>query len=163
MVMIEVFTKEDVEMAQNFGRTVSPCSRRKYGTIIKDNYGNFVLGANSRVGKICTDTYCVRDRLNVPSGSNAMTEQGGELHSEQAALIEWRKIYNKECEPYHILLAGVNGQGNLFGLDSKPCYSCSRMLKYAGFDYIWLPFVDGPKPVSISEVIEAYESTYQDI
>jgi deoxycytidylate deaminase len=161
--MVEVFTQTDVLLAQFFGSKNSPCSRRKYGTIIKDNFGNFVFGTNSRIGKICTDDYCVRDGLNVPSGSNAMTEQGGELHSEQAALIEWRKIYNEACEPYHILLAGTNRFGNLLGLDSRPCYSCARMIKYAGFDDIWLPFVEGPRPVSVSEVIESYERIYQNI
>lgn len=161
--MKSVFDQSHVDLARFFGRENSPCSRRKYGSIISDNFGNFVFGTNARVGNICSDSYCIRDRLNLPSGSNGMTEQGGELHSEQAALIEWRKIYSNSCEPYHILLAGTNKNGNLMGMNSKPCYSCARMLKYAGFTNIWLPFNDGPKPISISGVIEVYEQSYQNI
>jgi len=154
------FTFEHAELARNFGTENSPCLRRKYGVIIADNYGEYIYAANTRVGKECTDKYCIRDMLGVQSNTN--TEIGAEIHAEQAALIKWAKI-NISTYSYHILIAGTNHIGPLDGMQNKPCYACAKMIKFAGFDFIWMPFGDRIAPVSISGVIEEYEFTHQDI
>lgn len=156
-----MFDYSHIEIAKNFGIENSQCSRRKYGTIIMDDSGKMVFGANVRVGRCCTDFECIRDRRETSHSVNV--EIGSEIHSEQAVLVDWHR---EQDIIYQMLLVGVNRRGELlYDRDSYPCHVCALMIKYAGFAFIWIPqkSVFGktePVPVSISEVIEYHEQLY---
>lgn len=164
MELKEVFSKNEIQDTQNFARRFSPCSRRKYGTLIKDNFGNLVFGANERVGKYCTDKLCARDYMKVPHASNV--EIGGEVHAEQSALIKWSTgsiapEFDPQWEGYekHILVAGFNHDDSpLAGQENFPCHVCAMMIKYAGFDHVWLADGSAAYPWSLNQILEHYES-----
>lgn len=159
MVEILVFTPKHVETTRNFGAKFSECSRRKYGTLIIDDYGNsIVLAANKRIGRHCDYKSCIRDRSGIKTGDHSRVELGGEIHAEAAALIEFNPVHG---ENYHILIAAVGSNGELIdGNHNYPCHVCSLMIKYAGFHSIWFPFGDDVRPISIEEIIESYEQEY---
>lgn len=150
-----IFHESDIEFARNFGRQNSPCLRRKYGVIIRGDNGHEVFGANIRLGQSCYGKTCARDRLSIPVGQHERVESGAEIHAEQMALINWTR---SEFVDYQILIAAIDRHGKpIDGLNNKPCKMCAMMLKYAGFDWVWLPFGKSLRPISVSEVIEEYE------
>jgi len=152
-----VYDKKDVEEARQFAAENSPCIRRKYGALIIDSVGNRVLSTNYRLGKYCHDEFCVRDYCKVPHGEK--TELGGEIHAEQAALVDYSRPSLGPNEYKHILVAGLDHKGEpLVGMDNSPCHVCAMMIKFAGFKYVWMPFQEGnPLPISIDEILEYYE------
>lgn len=151
--MVEVFRKQHLDTARFFALS-SECVRRKYGAIIIDDFGNSVaLGTNRRFGKYCSSTLCIRDYCKVPHGERV--ELGGEIHAEQAALVDWIK---NPLQIYHILVTGWNHDGKLLdGIENYPCHVCAMMIKYAGFPTVWFPFGNEILPVSIDEILEFYE------
>lgn len=145
-------TIEDVLSLASF----SECSRRKYGAVITD-YSGWPLstGYNKRVGTCCNGV-CVRDRLGMEHGQN--TDSGAEVHAEQAALISLR--YNDRGN--RVYVAGLDSDGTPFnGFQNRPCYSCSRMLKYGGFETVYLPFDGEWQSVSIDDIMENWELTWK--
>lgn len=134
----------------------SECTRRKYGVIIADGAGVQSTGYNKRVGKCCSGI-CVRDRLTIKHGRN--TDAGAEIHAEQAALINWQGQ-----EHGLVYLAGLNSNGGLLqGFDSAPCYSCARMLRYAGFKFVFVPTGNNFwTPLDIASVMETWEQGWED-
>jgi deoxycytidylate deaminase len=86
------------------------------------------------------------------------TDAGAEIHAEQAALIN----YNPEVKAKTIYLAGLDSNGKLLvGFDNRPCYSCARMIVYAGFTWIYLPIDGDWQPVNIYDVIENWEQNWE--
>lgn len=135
----------------------SECTRRKYGAVITGKYSSFELasGYNKRVGTCCNGV-CARDSLSLGHGQN--TDAGAEIHAEQMALIEF------EWDAEHasrIYVAGLDKDGNpMNGFDNAPCYSCARMIKYAGIQDVYLP-VDGEfERFDIDDIMETWERTW---
>ncbi len=154
------FSAVDIAEAFDYSQKLSPCTRRKYGAIIVDDVGYQTFATNERVGKCCGPNLCARDNLGVrKAGEHPSVEVGAEIHAEQAALIKWEHDYQRL---YHILLVGSDHLGILPKIEQHyPCHVCAMMLKYAGFDYIWLPKGKSDViPVSISEIIEYHEQLY---
>jgi deoxycytidylate deaminase len=134
----------------------SPCTRRKYGSVIV--YPGFEINHtaahNVRIGRCC-NSHCVRDRLKVKHGEQ--TEKGAELHSEIAALITKNPSKGKGF----FILVGLNSKTGKRLTNVRPCHSCSLAIKYAGFDDIWVKDeFDNTVVVSISEIIESQEALY---
>lgn len=128
----------------------SPCLRRQYGAVIGyDDLTLFVSGTNERVTKACDGGICVRERYGVVHGSR--TELGAEVHAEQAVLIE----APKRGEIF--VIAGFKEEKELIGQDVYPCLVCARMIKYAGYTYVYLKDKLGLTPVSIHDIIEYRE------
>ncbi len=151
--------KPSIEYVLDIARK-SECSRRKYGVSVWDSFYEIGQGYNQRVGKCCNGNVCVRDRLSIKHGTN--TDAGAEIHAEQAALINTGKNMS-----FQLYLAGLGPRNNiLIGFDSAPCYSCARMLRYAGYEYINLPNdYNTRNPIwdtwSIAEILERWEQTWE--
>lgn len=149
---IEPYYKIALATAQN-----SPCVRRKYGVVIAYDTASFsmVVTTNARVTKICND-FCVRERFKITHG--AQTELGAEVHAEQAALIESPK------KGTVFVLAGWKGEQELKGVNVYPCLVCARMIKYAGYKWIYIKDeADQIIPVSIYDVIEYREQELEPV
>jgi deoxycytidylate deaminase len=138
----------------------SPCERRKYGVAIGDSKTETIITANNaRVCNSCDDS-CIRTKLNLKPGEK--TELGGEVHAEQAALIE----SGKAREGTIFFLAGIAPWGELY--DPKPCPACAKMLLFAGYEsYITLTmdFADDHKSYvksSIRQLVKDYEMEVRD-
>jgi deoxycytidylate deaminase len=127
----------------------SPCLRRRYGVAIGFTGYATVVTHNARVTRAC-DTICVRERFGVTHGSQ--TELGAEVHAEQAALIE------APSKGFIFVLAGWKGEEELKGVNVYPCLVCARMIKYAGYRWIYIKDeADQLTPVSIYDIIEYRE------
>jgi deoxycytidylate deaminase len=128
----------------------SPCSRRKYGVVIAyDNEPVIIKGFNDRVTKVC-DEVCVRERYGIVHGSR--TELGAEVHAEQAALIDAPK------RGVAFILAGWRNNEELKGTNVYSCLVCARMIKYAGYKWVYIKDTnDVIVPVSIFDMIEYRE------
>ena len=135
----------------------SECVRRKYSAVIISDE-NLVLsvGYNQRVGNCCNNGQCVRNRLNVQHGTN--TDSGAEVHAEQAALI----YVNVDSIPRDIYVLGLDENGKILnGIQSSPCYSCARMIAFAGILWVCLP-VDGKwGRFSIDDIMENREKVWE--
>lgn len=136
----------------------SECSRRKYGAVITDLQGEMLsYGYNERVGICCNNT-CARDRLQLKHGEN--TDAGAEIHAEQALLINMNFGYTPTSQ--NIFVAGSGPEGRpLNGFENSPCYSCARMIKYANFTHVYLPFDSEWEPVSINDIMENWEQSWE--
>jgi deoxycytidylate deaminase len=127
----------------------SPCVRRKYGVAIAFDNFQTVITHNARVTRAC-NSVCVRERYGVVHGSQ--TELGAEVHAEQAALIE------AKGKGIAFVLAGWKGEKELKGVNVYPCLVCARMIKYAGYLWVYIKDeTDQITPVSIYEIIEYRE------
>jgi deoxycytidylate deaminase len=125
----------------------SPCVRRQYGAVIAywSDTPTMITACNARVTKVC-NWACVRERFGIVHGSR--TELGAEVHAEQAALIEASKMGDL------FVLAGWRKQEELKGTDCYPCLVCARMIKYAGYKWIYIKNEDDQiVPVSIYDII----------
>jgi deoxycytidylate deaminase len=144
----------------------SPCVRRKYGAVIfspvtfvekesqkvlSESIYKLKAAYNERVTKACNDG-CLRDCLGIAHAEN--TDIGGEIHAEQAVLI---KSGIKQDGQFFLLVGTKKGK-LLIEADAYPCYSCARMIKFAGFDYVYIPRAGGEIcPVSTECILEYYE------
>lgn len=112
----------------------SPCSRRKYGTVIfeihRDGIQILTVTNNARVSTVC-NARCIRDWMNVEPFTNS--ELGAEIHAEQAALIN-----TGPCKSSRqiLFLAGVQSTGQEIK-SPRPCYTCLRMIAFAGYKSIY--------------------------
>jgi deoxycytidylate deaminase len=132
----------------------SPCQRRRFGAVIGYTGSPILVSAcNSRVSSIC-DHHCIRDRYGVVNG--ARTELGAEVHAEQAVLID----SPEKGEIF--VLAGwqVNFEGDLTELKdiaTFPCLPCARMIKYAGYKWVYMMGKELLTPYSINDIISYRE------
>ncbi len=135
----------------------SPCVRRKYGAAITWEGEAWIIAAgyNERVGTCCNGD-CVRDTLQIKHGTN--TDAGAEIHAEQAALVQLTTLYGTRV----IYVAGLDREGNLMnGFDNSPCYSCARMIKFAGINDVYLP-IDGEwEKFDINDIMETWEKSWE--
>ena len=129
----------------------SPCVRRKYGAVIASTTTDifYVVAANYGISKCCGGGICARDMYEVGHGQRV--EVGAEVHAEQSALIQWK---GWDTTPYVFILAGWEGDKELFGTNVYPCHTCALMLKHAGFRHVYLKnLYKEVVPVSINAVI----------
>lgn len=133
----------------------SQCVRRKYGVVITDGIDTVVTN-NQRVTGCCNNG-CIKDRLSIEHGQGDL---GGEVHAEQAALIRWHKTVDRKTV---VLIQGFYRDNTepMLGEDLYPCYTCARMLKFAGFRYVWLSDKLGLTAVSVSEILEYWEERWE--
>jgi len=86
------------------------------------------------------------------------TDAGAEIHAEQAALVN----LGHDTEPKTMYIAGLDKNGELLkGFENRPCYSCARMIVYAGFTWIYLPIDEDWQPVNIYDVMENWEAEWE--
>jgi len=91
----------------------STCTRRQIGAIIVSPHGEIKstgYNGNPRGLPHCEEMGCIRDKLNIPSGTRLETCTA--VHAEQNALIQ----------------AGTNAQGSTMYSTIVPCPICARMI-----------------------------------
>jgi len=113
-----------MEMAK-LASTRSTCLRRKVGAVIVKNNQIVATGYNGTPKRIthCSDTGCLREKLNVPSGERHELCRG--VHAEQNAIVQ-AAIY------------GVSLRGASIYCTNQPCVICSKMLINAEISNIYI-------------------------
>lgn len=99
-------------------------SGRKVGAVIIKNKRILTTGYNGAPAgvKSCKERgYCLRDKLNIPSGTRA--EMCYAIHAEQNAVIQAAKM-------------GVSVEGATIYVTHQPCSVCTRILINAGIKRI---------------------------
>lgn len=101
----------------------STCIRRGVGALIVKNRRILATGYNGTPSKIshCSETGCLRAKLNVPSGERHELCRG--LHAEQNALLQ-------------ASLHGVSVEGGTLYCTNQPCVICAKMLINSGLKEI---------------------------
>lgn len=99
--------------------TRSTCLRRGVGALLVKERNILATGYNGAPSGIshCSETGCLRERLNVPSGERHELCRG--LHAEQNAIIQAARH-------------GVNIDGATLYCTTMPCVICTKMLINAG-------------------------------
>ena len=91
----------------------STCTRRHIGAIIVSDVGEIKstgYNGNPRGLPHCDEIGCIRDKMNIPSGTRLETCTA--VHAEQNALIQ----------------AGTNARGSTLYSTIVPCPICARMI-----------------------------------
>jgi dCMP deaminase len=91
----------------------STCTRRQIGAIIVSEHGEIKstgYNGNPRGLPHCEEMGCIRDKLDIPSGTRLETCTA--VHAEQNALIQ----------------AGTNARGSTLYSTIVPCPICARMI-----------------------------------
>lgn len=104
--------------------TRSTCIRRRVGAVLVQDKRILATGYNGapRNLKHCSETGCMRQKLNIPSGQ--MHEICRALHAEQNALLQ--------AAAY-----GVQIEGATMFCTTQPCTLCAKMLINAGVKKIY--------------------------
>jgi len=99
--------------------TRSTCLRRSVGAVIVKNKMIVSTGYNGAPKGVrhCSETGCLREKLNVPSGK--MHELCRGLHAEQNAIIQ-------------AAVFGVSPDGGTIYTTTHPCIICTKMIINAG-------------------------------
>ena len=108
----------------------STCIRRKYGAIIVQNDELVSSGYNGapRGRENCTDLgFCLRESLNIPSGSNY--ELCRSVHAEANAIISARRSDMLGATMY---LVGRDSKTGELITDATPCAMCRRFIINSG-------------------------------
>jgi len=97
----------------------STCVRRQVGAVLVKDKRILSTGYNGSVRNTpnCIDVGCIREKLNVPSGTRHELCRG--LHAEQNALL-------------FAANAGVTTEGATLYCMNQPCVLCAKMLVQAG-------------------------------
>ncbi len=97
----------------------STCLRRSVGALLVKNKHILASGYNGVPRKMrhCSETGCLREQMNVPSGK--MHELCRGLHAEQNAIIQ-------------AAVHGVSIEGATLYCTHQPCVVCTKMLINAG-------------------------------
>lgn len=128
----------------NIARSVaqrSTCLRRRFGAVIVKNDQIISTGYNGapRQTTNCIDLgYCVRQKLNIPSGQNY--ELCRAVHAEMNAVIHASRLDMVGADLY---LVGVNSQTGELVAEIMPCLLCKRVIINAGLSRVVVP--DHPK------------------
>ncbi|MGE0084070.1 MAG: cytidine/deoxycytidylate deaminase family protein [Desulfococcaceae bacterium] len=102
----------------------STCIRRSVGAVIVKDRRLLSTGYNGAPSGIahCSETGCLREKLNVPSGQRHELCRG--IHAEQNAIIQ---------AAYH----GVSIKDASLFCTNLPCSICAKMIINAGIKSIW--------------------------
>ena len=97
----------------------STCLRRKVGAVLVKDKRILTTGYNGAPTGVrhCSETGCLRERFNVPSGERHELCRG--LHAEQNAIIQ-------------AALHGVSIKGATLYCTNHPCVICSKMIINSG-------------------------------
>ncbi len=100
------------------------CTRRKVGAMLVKDKRILCSGYNGAPAKVphCSETGCLRERLNVPSGEKHELCRG--VHAEQNAIIQ---------AAYH----GVKLQDATLYCTNQPCSICAKMIVNAGIKTVY--------------------------
>lgn len=100
------------------------CTRRKVGAVFVKGKQILCSGYNGAPANIshCTQTGCLREKLNVPSGEKHELCRG--VHAEQNAIIQ---------AAYH----GIQLAGAVLYCTNRPCSICAKMLVNAGIKTVY--------------------------
>lgn len=103
----------------DLARKRTTCLRRGVGAVIVSNNRIIATGYNGVPSEIshCSETGCLRDKLNVPSGEKHELCRG--LHAEQNAIISAANY-------------GIATEGSTIYVTTQPCIICSKMIINAG-------------------------------
>jgi len=117
--------KRFMELAKNVS-SWSSCVRsgRQVGAVIVKDKRILTTGYNGAPSgvKTCKEKgYCLRDKLNIPSGTRA--EMCYAIHAEQNAVIQAAKM-------------GISVEGATIYVTHQPCSVCTRILINAGIKRI---------------------------
>ncbi|MEG1581630.1 MAG: dCMP deaminase family protein [Clostridia bacterium] len=123
--MVNKWDKRFMEMA-NLVSTWSSCfkTNRKVGAVIVKDRRVLTTGYNGAPAGVasCIERgYCIRERLNIESGTHQETCYA--VHAEQNAIIQAAKL-------------GLSVDGGTIYVTHQPCSLCSRMLINAGIKRI---------------------------
>ncbi len=116
---MEKWDKRFMELTEQVGSWAS-CFRRKVGAIIVKDKRVMTTGYNGASAGIssCVERgECLREKLNIPSGTRAELCYG--VHAEQNAIIQAAKY-------------GVNISGATLYCTHQPCVICAKMIINAG-------------------------------
>jgi len=113
----------------------STCMRRHVGAVIVRDRRILATGYNGapRGLRHCSETGCLREKMNIPSGQNQELCRG--LHAEQNAIIQ-------------SALFGVSIENSQIYTVTQPCVVCAKMIINAGIKRI---VFDEPYPDPLSE------------
>ncbi|MCD6273578.1 MAG: cytidine/deoxycytidylate deaminase family protein [Deltaproteobacteria bacterium] len=117
----------------------STCLRRSVGAVLVKNKRILATGYNGAPSGIrhCSETGCLRDSLNVPSGEKHELCRG--IHAEQNSIIQ---------AAFH----GVSIKGATLFCTNLPCSICAKMIINAGITRIY--FHDGYADVMSEEMLK---------
>ncbi|MBE6466510.1 cytidine/deoxycytidylate deaminase family protein [Denitrobacterium detoxificans] len=103
--------------------TRSTCLRRSVGALIVKDRRILATGYNGVPSGLrhCSETGCLRQQLNVPSGQRHEICRG--LHAEQNAIIQAARY-------------GIDISGASIYITTQPCVVCAKMLINAGISEI---------------------------
>ena len=101
----------------------STCMRRHVGAVIVRDRRILATGYNGapRGLRHCSETGCLREKMNIPSGQNQELCRG--LHAEQNAIIQ-------------SALFGVSIENSQIYTVNQPCVVCAKMIINAGIKRI---------------------------
>jgi dCMP deaminase len=101
----------------------STCLRRKVGALLVKDKRILATGYNGapRGLQHCSETGCLREKLNIPSGERHELCRG--LHAEQNALLQ-------------ASLHGVSVKDSILYCTNQPCIICTKMLINSGIKEI---------------------------
>lgn len=104
--------------------TRSTCLRRKVGAVLVKDKNILATGYNGTPSGLrhCSETGCLRQKLNIPSGQQHEICRG--LHAEQNAIIQAAKH-------------GVNIAGSTLYCTDSPCAICAKMVLSASIQTIY--------------------------
>ncbi|MCP3942259.1 MAG: cytidine deaminase [Desulfobacteraceae bacterium] len=104
------------------------CTRRKVGAVLVKEKRILCSGYNGAPAGVshCSQTGCLREKLNVPSGEKHELCRG--VHAEQNAIIQ---------AAYH----GICVNGSVLYCTNQPCSICAKMIINAGIKAVY--FKDG--------------------
>lgn len=105
--------------------TRSTCTRRKVGAVLVRDKRMLATGYNGAPRNIrhCSETGCLREQMNVPSGERHELCRG--LHAEMNALLQAAEH-------------GVRIDGATIYCTNQPCSLCAKMLINVGVKKIFI-------------------------
>jgi len=117
----------------------STCLRRSVGAVLVKNKRILATGYNGAPSGIrhCSETGCLREKLNVPSGERHELCRG--IHAEQNSIIQ-------------AALHGVSIKGATLFCTNRPCSICAKMIINAGITKIY--FHDGYADAMSEEMLK---------
>lgn len=100
-------------------KTRSTCLRRQVGALIVKDKRILSTGYNGAPSgcKHCSETGCLREQLNIPSGQRHELCRG--MHAEQNALVQ-------------AAYSGISVKGGTLYVTHQPCILCAKMAINAG-------------------------------
>lgn len=137
----EKWDRRFMEMAKLVG-TWCTCHRRQVGAVIVKDKRIIATGYNGAPSGIenCLERgYCLRNKLNIPSGT--MAETCYSVHAEQNAIVQASKF-------------GTEVDGSTIYVTHQPCTMCTRLIINAGIKRI-VYGIDYPDEFSLKLLKEA--------